>query len=99
MAGQMKINYGNFESWATSIDSKNKKLLEDLHDIKNLINSLEGEWESDSAVAIRGKISGMETRFQQYYDVVDNYVKLIRNAAAAYKATEKTNTSNADQFN
>lgn len=94
----MKINYGNFESWASAIASKNTNLLEDLHDIQSLINSLSGEWESNSAVTIRGKITGMENRFQQYYDVVDNYVKLIRNAAAEYKATENTNDANAQEF-
>ena len=98
MAGQMYINYGNFESRATTIDTSNKKLLENLHEIQNLINSLQGEWESNSAVTIRGKITGMEARFQQYYDVVDNYVKLVRNAAAEYKATENTNDSNAQDF-
>lgn len=98
MAGQMKINYGSFESWAQAIDTKNKNLLEDLHEIQRLINSLAGEWESNSAVTIRGKITGMENRFQQYYDVVDNYVKLIRNTAAEYKATETTNDSNAQEF-
>lgn len=98
MAGQIKINYGTFESRAQSIDSKNKNLLEDLHEIQRLINSLAGEWESKSAVTIRGKITGMENRFQQYYDVVDNYVKLIRNTAEIYKNTENTNDSNAQQF-
>lgn len=98
MAGQMKVNYGNFESWASSIASKNTNLLDDLHEIQSLINSLQGEWESNSAVTIRGKITSMENRFQQYYDVVDNYVKLIRNAAAEYKATETTNDANAQEF-
>lgn len=98
MAGQMKINYGSFESWAQSIDAKNKNLLEYLHEIQRLINSLAGEWESKSAVTTRGKITGMENRFQQYYDVVDNYVKLVRNTAAEYRATEETNDANAQQF-
>ena len=98
MAGQMKINYGSFDSWAQSIDAKNKSLLDDLHEIQRLINSLQGEWESNSAVTIRGKITGMENRFQQYHDVVDNYVKFIRNTAAEYKATETANDSNAQEF-
>lgn len=92
------INYGSFESWAGTVDSRNTKLLDDLHEIQRLIKSLEGEWESNSAVAIREKIQGMEPRFQQYHDVVDNYAKFLRNTANEYKATETTNTSNAEQF-
>lgn len=92
------INYGSFDSWAGTIDSENTKLLDELHEIQRLINSLAGEWESDSAAAIRRKITGMEPRFEQYHDVVDNYAKFIRNTAAEYKATETTNTNNAEQF-
>ncbi len=62
------------------------------------MNSLKGEWESNSAVTIRSKITGMENRFQQYYDVVDNYAKLVRNTGESYRATETSNDSNAQQF-
>lgn len=98
MAGQIYVNYGTFDSHAQSIAGYNTNLLDRLHDIQNLINSLAGEWESDSASAIREKITGMEGRFQSYYDVVDNYVKFLRNTAAEYKATESTNTANANEF-
>ena len=98
MAGQIKVEYGRFEQRAATLSKQNQTLLEELHDIKNLINSLAGDWESDSAVRIRDKITAMEPRFEDYYDVVDNYVKFIRNTEQAYRATEKTNTSNADQF-
>lgn len=98
MAGKMVVNYGTFESHAQTIAGHNQRLLDDLHEIQTFINSLSGEWESDSAIAIREKITGMETRFQAYYDVVDNYAKFLRNAAAEYKVTEATNTSNANQF-
>ena len=37
MAGQMKVNYGNFETWAAQISGKNDKLIEDLRNIKELI--------------------------------------------------------------
>lgn len=94
----MYINYGSFDSWANTIVSRNTKLLDELHKIQQLINSLEGEWESDSAATIRQKITGMEPRFQQYHDIVDNYAKFLRNTAAEYRATEATNTSNANQF-
>lgn len=92
------INYGSFDAWANTVNNRNTKLLDDLHEIQRLIKSLEGEWESDSAAAIRRKIQGMEPRFQQYHDVVDNYAKFLRNTANEYKATEMTNTRNAEQF-
>lgn len=92
------INYGSFDSWAGTIDKRNTVLLNKLHEIQRIIKSLEGEWESNSAVEIRSKIQGMERRFQDYYSVVENYAKLLRNIAAEYRAVEQTNTSNASQF-
>ena len=94
----MEIKYGTFDSWAGTIDKHNTELINKLHEIQRLIKSLEGEWESDSAVEIRGKITGMEPRFQSYHDVVDNYAKFLRNTAEAYRVAEQTNTSNASQF-
>lgn len=99
MAGKMVINYGKFNDWADTISGENQKLLDHLEEIKRLINSLAGEaWESNAAVAIREKITAMEDSFQQYHKAVDNYVIYIRNTAQTYQSTEKTNTSNAEQF-
>lgn len=96
---EMYVNYGAFESWANTIKSQNDTLKSDLQEIKRLINDGTADnWLSDAADTTRSKITGMEPRFQQYYDVVDNYVKLIRNTAQAYEQTEKTNDSNAQQF-
>lgn len=95
---EMYINWASFDNWAHTIDTRNTVLLDKLHEIQRLINNLEGEWESNSAVEIRRKITGMEPRFEQYHDVVENYAKFLRNTAAEYKATETTNTSNAEQF-
>ena len=98
MVGQMNIEYGKFDKRARKISDQNDRLSDDLHEIQRLINSLKGEWESNSAVTIRSKITGMENRFQQYYDVVDNYAKLVRNTGESYRATETSNDSNAQQF-
>lgn len=92
------INHESFGGWAAKIDRGNDNLLKTLHDIQDLINSLQGEWESDSARAIREKITGMEPRFRQYYDVVENYAKFLRSTADAYRTTEETNTKNANKF-
>ena len=95
---QIYINYGSLESWAGTISTANQRLLDDLHEIQRTIKGLEGEWESNSAVTIRSKIQGMEPRFQQYYDVIENYAKFLRNAANTIKGTENLNDMNAQEF-
>lgn len=94
----MKINYGTFESWASKIDAKNKRLDETLREIEKKIHSLQGAWESDSSTSIRDAITGMEPKFESYYEVVNNYVKFLRNTANEWKSTESTNDQNAKQF-
>lgn len=96
--GQIIINYGRFDDHANSIDKKNKDMRTTLDDIQRKINSLKGDWESNSAETIRQKITNMTSRFESYQQVVDSYVKFIRNAAAQSKNLESTINSNASQF-
>lgn len=96
--GQIIINYGKFDGHADGIDQKNKEMRQTLDNIQTKINSLKGDWESNSAETIRQKITGMSGRFESYQQVVNSYVKFIRNAAAQAKNLEGTINSNASQF-
>lgn len=96
--GQIIINYGKFDGHADSIDNKNKEMRTTLDDIQTKINNLKGDWESNSAETIRQKITNMSSRFESYQQVVNNYVKFIRNAAAQSRNLEGTINSNAGQF-
>lgn len=69
-----------------------------LDEIQRKINSLKGDWESNSAVTIRDKITNMTGRFESYEKVVDSYVRFIRNAAEQSRTLETTINSNASQF-
>ncbi|MCD8098795.1 MAG: WXG100 family type VII secretion target [Lachnospiraceae bacterium] len=92
------IDYNQVKTSATKIGNKNDELREQLRSIENYITGLEGTWESDSAQEIRSKIRGMESTFAKYFDIVDNYKRLLNNAVTAYQSTEATNKGNASQF-
>lgn len=92
------VNYGSFNEWANKINSKNDRLNETLKTIQNTINGLEGQWESNAAVTIREKITGMTPRFEQYYSVVKNYATFLHNTAETYGGGERTITNNAEKF-
>lgn len=96
--GQIIINWKKFEEHAEGIDNKNKEMRKTLDDIQAKINSLKGDWESNSAETIRQKITNMSSRFENYQQVVSSYAKFIRNAAAQSKNLEGTLNSNASQF-
>lgn len=93
------VKYGSLASWADQLDSLNKEMRQKLEDIQKKINNLNGEaYESNSAVSIRGKITDMKPRFDQYKDVCDSYITFIKRAAEEWEATEVGRTQNADQF-
>ncbi len=98
MQEEFYANYGKFGEWAGKIDDHNNKLLDKLHEIQNLIKSLEGDYESDAAVTIRNKIQGMEPRFEDYYKVVENYATFLRNEYLKKHGGEIKLVSNANQF-
>ena len=56
-SGRIIINYGNFDTHAQQIDAKNKEMRETLNEIQKKINGLAGDYESNSAVTIREKIT------------------------------------------
>ncbi|MCI9047613.1 MAG: hypothetical protein HFG71_10145 [Hungatella sp.] len=92
------INWSSFEYWEKKIKWSNDQLLSKLQDIQKIINDTAGLYESDAAESIRGKINGMENRFKEYYNVVDNFKIFMTNVGEEVKAMEQTVKSNADQF-
>lgn len=94
----MYVNYGNFESWAAKIKSRNEKLRDDLMEIKNEVTSLESTHISNSAITTREKITGMQPKFEQYYDVVDTYARFVKSTGETYRAVEDMLDGRADQF-
>lgn len=92
------INFGNFESWATKIKEDNGKLLEDLNDICDKINSLGDTYQSNASITIREKITGMKPRFEQYYQVIDSYARFVQATGEAYRSTETVNNDMASDF-
>ena len=93
----MKI-HRTFDDWAAKINAKNDKLDETLKMIQKTINNLEGEWESNAAIIIREKITGMTPRFEQYYSIVKNYAVFLHNTAEQYRMTESGLKNNAERF-
>lgn len=94
----MTVNYGTFDGWAQQISGDNDNLKATLEEICATINALEVTYQSNASTAIREKITNMKPRFDQYYQVVDNYVRFIRTTGQAYKAIENVNTNEANQF-
>lgn len=100
MAGTIKINTDQVEAIATSLEANNKKLKDTLEQSKTTIDALKSTWQGEAADATVAAYSSFAASFfQEYYDVIDAYVKFLRtNVSADYQTTETNNTTLADAF-
>lgn len=83
-----------------TIENLNGQLKEELNNAKSTIKGLSTSWEGEAANAVISSFDEFSDKyFQSYYDIIDNYVKFLRNTVVqGYETTESTNTSLADQF-
>lgn len=100
MAGTIKISTDQVEAIATSIENGNKKLKTTLEESQAAIKSLTSTWQGEASQATIGAYESFAANyFQNYYDIIDSYVKFLRTSVAAgYVETETSNTSLADAF-
>lgn len=64
----VKITFEEVKTKANEIHTCNVNLDQALKDIKTNITSLDAQWTSDASDTIRGKINGMQSKFQTYYE-------------------------------
>jgi len=100
MAGQIKVNTDQVGQIATTIEGLNKELKEKLENSKKIINDLGNTWEGEASQATISSFNEFASKyFQNYYDIIDNYVKFLRtNVDQGYFETETANTNLADSF-
>ncbi|MFR5875180.1 MAG: WXG100 family type VII secretion target [Eubacterium sp.] len=100
MAGTIKISTDQVEAIATSIENSNKKLKATLEESQTSMKSLNSTWQGEASQATIAAYDSFAAQyFQNYYDIIDSYVKFLRqNVSADYQATETANTNLADAF-
>ena len=100
MAGTIKISTDQVEAIATSIENNNKKLKSTLEDSQSAVKSLSSTRQGEAAQRTISAYDTFATNyFQTYYDIIDAYVKFLRqNVSTDYQATETANTNLADAF-
>lgn len=100
MAGQIRVNTDQVAQIATSLETLNKRLSEELTTSKATIDGLASTWEGEAAQETIASFGEFATKyFQNYEDVITQYVKFLRtNVEQGYFETETANASLADAF-
>lgn len=85
---------------ASQIESDNNKLKELLENTKASIDSLSATWTGQAAEETRASYESFANKFfQQYYDILDQYVKFLRsNVSDQYTDIESVNVKLSDAF-
>jgi WXG100 family type VII secretion target len=100
MAGQIKVNTDQVAQIASDIEGLNNKLREQLQSTQTTIKNLSSTWEGEASSATISSFEEFASKyFQNYYDIIDGYVKFLRtNVESGYFETETSNASLADAF-
>jgi len=100
MATQITIDSEQVLGIASQIESDNQQLQQLLNDSKASVDALSSYWTGTAAEATRASYDSFAGKyFQTYYDVLDQYVKFLRNnVSMQYEQTEQVNTQLADAF-
>ncbi|MDQ1144112.1 MAG: WXG100 family type VII secretion target [Bacillus sp. (in: firmicutes)] len=100
MAGHIKVNTAQVADIASTIERLNKQLAEELKTSQNTIKNLSNTWDGEAAQATISSYEEFAAKFfQNYYEILDNYVKFLRlNVDQGYFETESVNTNLADAF-
>ncbi|MBR4626796.1 MAG: WXG100 family type VII secretion target [Ruminococcus sp.] len=97
---RIQINTDQVSEIASAIESLNKKLTDELNTSRDLITSLGNSWSGEAYEATKSAYNEFATKFfQNYYDVIDNYVKFLRNnVSQGYFDVETRNTNLSEAF-
>lgn len=97
---QITIDSEQVMAIASQLENDNKELQQLLNDSKATINGLTAYHTGVAADETRASYESFANKFfQQYYDVLDQYVKFLRNNVAnQYENTEQVNKQLADVF-
>ena len=100
MASQITLDTEQVLAIATQIENDNQQLMQLLNDSKATVDGLSSVWTGKAANETRTAYNEFSGKFfQQYHDVLDQYVKFLRtNVAAQYEEVETVNTQLADAF-
>ena len=100
MAGQIRVSTAQVGEIARTIESLNQRLSEELTNSQKTIADLSNTWDVEAAEATISAYNEFAAKyFQNYYDILDNYVKFLRtNVEQGYFETETANINLADAF-
>lgn len=83
---------------ARTIKTLNNQLSVRLDEIKKEMNSLQSTWQSEASNTIITNFNKLESKFQDYKNVIDSYGTFLESTVDSYTQTESSINNNASAF-
>ena len=98
MQDQIKITMPEVSASASQIRALNLALDETLNSITNIMNEINGVWDSSGSREICARFKNFAARFVKESETIESYCKFLEYTVASYDSLESTITSNAQNF-
>ena len=100
MANSIRVNTDQVAQIASSMESLNKRLTEELTNSKQTIDQLANIWEGEAAQTTISAFDEFAAKyFHNYENIITQYVQFLRtNVEAGYFEVETANIGLADAF-
>jgi WXG100 family type VII secretion target len=95
MINGLKIEINSLPDVANKIKTLNGSLDTKLSDCKREMLNLELHWQSQGATAIRQSMNVMQTKFDEYKEIINEYCEFLVKTAGDYEITENVIKKNA----
>lgn len=96
MAGRIEISTQVLRDTAETVRRLKESLNDTLKDANTTVQNLESTWDSDAGRRIREGMRSMESRFEQYRNIVETYAAFLETTADEYDRIETDLTRNAN---
>ena len=95
---QITISLVEVSTTAGTIRRINAELMQELSEMKRIMNELSAYWQSPAAETIFSRFQGMDTIFENYLEIVEHYAQFLDTTVSSYESTEQRINQNAAAF-
>lgn len=94
----INISLAQVANTASSIRATNQRLKTNLAEIKAQMNSLSQNWSSPAGETIVARFNALDSTFEAYYKVIENYAVFLDQTVESYDTAENTINTGASSF-
>lgn len=92
------ISLADVTKTAAEMRRHNEQMMQELYEMKQIMNQLSANWQSPAAETIRSRFNGMIPIFENYREIVEGYAKFLDHTVTVYESTENSIQQNAASF-